>query len=981
MDARKEREDQTGMDRHVLEDIAKAAVARVGRAAADEAAGEGAAAEDGSWELRTRRPWTYVTPAGVARRDQGWKLHVSATPLSAPVVLARVVEVLVRRRCSFKFAATLAELSGLVSREQDRGSVGKFITVYPADDQAATAIAAELHAATLGLPGPPILSDRVYRPGSLVHYRYGVFSAPSVLDNDGSYASRLTAPDGTQVTDKRNAWYSPPSWAPCPFESGQAPVRVSAPAAVLLADRFVVRQAVRHNAKGGVYLAEDRHTGGQVIIKQARPHVGARLSGRDERDALRHEWRMLDLFGPLGVTARRVLLFDKDDNLFLAQERLEGTVLSAWAGERKAEGTDPHWRETVLALARRLAELVATVHEQGYIVRDLTPNNVIVTGDGDCRLIDLETAAKPGTLIGRTHTPGYAPPEQEQAPAHGPCPGVEADLYALGATVFYLVTACQPMLVADQAGQGRSWDSRVRRLVGVAAAGDPVATELAPLILGLMAEDPARRWDLARAREFLSGLATPDQAGATALGLAASDEAVAAHRLGPAVPDGAGAARWLGPAVPDEAGPAHRPDAAVPGGAALGPVEQDRLLRDGLTYTLRTMSAGSGGARLWPAIGYGANADPCGVQYGAAGVLDMMASLLGPEATHLPQDLRAHLTTGLRDGASWMIRRLASEHRPSPGLYFGRAGMAWALHAAGAALDDHDVRSAGLDLALGLPVSWPNPDICHGLAGTGTALLHLWHATGDPAFRDRASACADELLAVARRTPDTVLWTIPKDFDSGLAGVTHYGFAHGVAGIGAYLLAAGVALGREDCLETAVTAGRTLMDAADYHGEAAWWGEGPHGGAKMPHWCNGSSGIGTFLVRLHATTGDRQALEVARAAAAAVHGHRLRSGTAACHGLAGDGQFLLDLAELAGEPVYREQAEELAAVLWARATLRDGLLVVPDENALDVTFGWNTGLAGVLAFLLRLRHGGARPWMADAPILAPRALATAGGRA
>ncbi|MER6171113.1 class IV lanthionine synthetase LanL [Streptosporangium sp. NPDC001681] len=938
MNERKVRENEVDIDRHVLEDIARAALARADLAAVD---GEDGAA---TWEFHSRRPWMYVTPVGVARQAQGWKLHVSATPLSAPVVLARVVEVLARRRCPFKFAATLAELSDLVSREQDRGAVGKFVTVYPSDDRAATAIAEELHEATMGLPGPRILSDRVYKPGSLVHYRYGVFSAPLVLDNDGSYASRLTAPDGTLVTDKRNAWYSPPPWASCPFESGEAPVRSAAPEAVLLADRFVVRQAVRHSAKGGVFLAEDRDTGGTVVVKQARPHMGAKMSGRDERDNLRHEWRMLGLFGPLGITARRVALFDKDDSLFLVQERVEGTVLTAWAGERSTEGPGPRRRETVLRLVGRLVDLVATVHEQGYVVRDLTPNNIIVTEDGDGRLIDLETAAMPGTPVGRARTRGYAPPEQERAPAHGPCPSVEVDLYALGATVFYLVTACQPMLPPDEGEQARSWDSRVRTLVEVAASGNPLAAELAPMILGLMVEDPARRWDLARVRAFLSGLDTSPESPTVARG-----------------------------------------------GRRLGTAEQDRLLHDGLAYTWRSMSSGSpdGGtgpeARLWPVgAGYGVSADPCGVQYGAAGVLHLMASVVGPDAAPLPQELRARLTTGLRDGADWMIGRLAGEHRPSPGLYFGRAGMAWALHEVGRALDDHDVRSAGLGLALELPVSWPNPDICHGLAGTGMALVHLWNATGDRRLRDRASGCADELLKVAQRTPDTVLWPIPRDFDSALAGVVHYGFAHGVAGIAAYLLAAGIALGREDCLEMAAAAGRTLMDAADYQGAAALWAEGPRGGAKLPHWCNGSSGIGTFLVRLHAATGDRRALEVARAAAVAVHGHRLRSGTAACHGLAGDGQFLLDMADLTGEPVYREQAEELAAMLWARATMRDGLLVVPDENGLEVTFGWNTGLAGVLAFLWRLRHGGPRPWMADAAIgtaSAHEAFAAAVGRA
>ncbi|MFI6920660.1 hypothetical protein ACIBIZ_11975 [Nonomuraea spiralis] len=36
-----------------------------------------------------------------------------------------------------------------------------------------------------------------------------------------------------------------------------------------------------------------------------------------------------------------------------------------------------------------------------------------------------------------------------------------------------------------------------------------------------------------------------------------------------------------------------------------------------------------------------------------------------------------------------------------------------------------------------------------------------------------------------------------------------------------------------------------------------------------------------------------------------------------------------------------------------------------------MSFGWNTGLAGVLDFLLRLRHGGPRTWTADVPARMP----------
>ncbi|WP_214409101.1 class IV lanthionine synthetase LanL [Sphaerisporangium fuscum] len=893
----------------MLEDIARGVLGRVAGGAA-------------GWRFGHHEPWMYVTPeAEAGTRAQGWKLHVSATPLSAPVVLARVVEVLGRRGCPFKFAATQDDLTGLVSRALDRGSVGKFITVYPPDDATAREIAEELHRATYGLPGPPILSDRAYLPGSLVHYRFGVFSAPSVLDNDGSYSSRLTAPDGTRVTDDRKAWYSPPAWAVCPFDSGQAPVRTSAPRSVLLADRFEVRKALRHGAKGGVFLAEDRSGGGKVVIKQARPYLGATVMGTDERDQLRHEAAMLDLFGPLGVTARKVLLFERNDNVFLAQEYIEGTPLSGWAGKKDSPASER--RDQLVPLIRRLADLVHTVHGQGYVLRDLTPNNVMVMDGGDCRLIDLEMAARPGTPVPRAFTPGYAPPEQQLSARYGPAPGAEADMYALGATALFLLTGCRPALVPDRPAGPRSWDSRVEALVRVATQGDPVAAALAPLILGVMREDPARRWDLPRVRTFLDEMAS---------------------------------------------GPVPSPEPA--GAYRLGTEEQDRLLRDGLAHTLRTMTPGTGSVpspHLWPARNLGQSADPCAVQYGSAGVLALWARLADPArpGEGVPPGLRDDLLAGLRTAADWTVRRLEGEHRPSPGLYFGRAGIAWGLHEAGRALGDERLRAAGLEMALGLPIRWPNPDICHGLAGTGMALLHFWQATGDGRFLERADACADGLLEAAEHTPKTVLWPIPKDFDSALAGVVHYGFAHGVAGIGAYLLAAGRVLGRDDCVETALTAGETLLEAADHDGGRAWWADGPNGGNKLPHWCNGSSGVGTFLVRLHAADGDRRFRDAAHGAALAVHGNRLVSGTAACHGLAGDGQFLLDMADLLGEPAYREQAEELAGALWAHATLRDGLLVVPDENQAEVTVGWNTGLAGVLDFLHRLRHGGPRPWMAD----------------
>ncbi|PYC60728.1 serine/threonine protein kinase, partial [Streptomyces tateyamensis] len=110
-----------------------------------------------------------------AGRRQGWKLHVSAVPLSAPMVLTRAAEVLVAARAPFKCAGTPGRLAELVSGHYDRGGGGKFITRCPQDEHQLRWLAQELHRGTPQLPGAGTLCERPHRPGSLVRYRYGAF--------------------------------------------------------------------------------------------------------------------------------------------------------------------------------------------------------------------------------------------------------------------------------------------------------------------------------------------------------------------------------------------------------------------------------------------------------------------------------------------------------------------------------------------------------------------------------------------------------------------------------------------------------------------------------------------------------------------------------------------------------------------------------------------------------------------------------------
>ncbi|MFJ3215023.1 lanthionine synthetase LanC family protein [Kitasatospora sp. NPDC086801] len=1036
------------------------------RAALAEAGGRGGG---GDWEVTAEGFWcTARPPASDPLPGQGWKLHVSAASAVGEAVLAAVARVLADDPCPFKFATGEERLSELNSRNSDRGSAGKFITVYPADDAQFRRLAAGLDRATAGLPGPVVLSDRPYRPGSRVHYRFGAFAARAELGHDGEYRSVLHGPDGERAEDVRGASYRAPSWARDPLEAGAARRGAKRGAGVLLAERYAITAALRHSTKGGVFLGREAASGAEVVVKQARAHIEVDRAGTDARDALRHEAALLARLDGQGLAPHPIELIERDDSVFLVQERIAGQPLGAWVAARlRRDGSpDVDWAEAG-PVAHALLDLVEQVHAQGLVLRDLSPGNVMVRPDGRLRLVDLELAAETGRPAGSAGTPGYRAPEQGPGRLtlvhDGTCVADPAvDLYALGGLLFLLATGHDPLL-PDDLPQARPVTERLGRWLTLAARTGSTARRLTPAVLGLRAEQPGQRWSLAQVRAELAGGAAagarrsgdthPDPAdGGGTPGAVHGHDTIAAvtplwqapnrrnthtgrpdgpHAAGPtgaaappqraadssAAPAGAGAIRaaaappWRAAAhraTPAEhSGDAHggrsataatttagglraavRPDGAAPDAATHGASADllDRVLCDGLRQ-LAVTATPRRRDRLWPVVPAGERTDPCNVQHGAAGVLAVLARAVAAEG--LPGGVRAEAARTARTAAGWIERRLAAEPVVLPGLHFGRSGTAWALLDAARALGDEGLAVRAAALARRIPVEWPNPDVCHGAAGSGFTQLRFAaegftaEAAGDPAFLDRAARCGRALLAAARREPYGRVWPVPADFDSALAGITHLGFAHGVAGVGAFLLAAAEATGDRELLAGAVEAGHTLAATVrwDAPRESAWWPQsaGDPDRVRLSHWCSGSSGAGGFLLRLWLATGDATAYGLALAAGRAALAGRWHGGVSACHGLAGDGEYLLDLAEFTAEPEFRSGAEELAQLIAARSALRDGLLVLPDETGAGCAAGYGTGTAGALAFLLRLRHGGPRLWMDPAPPAVRRLQGAASG--
>ncbi|THA34581.1 hypothetical protein E6R18_07370 [Streptomyces sp. A1277] len=862
------------------------------------------------WTAVTDEVWCRVASRAGTGPDQGWKLHLSATAASAPAVLAKALDVLLRDESPFKFARSLDQVNALNSRATPRGSSGKFLTVYPRSDADAVRLARELHAATTGLAGPRILSDQPYAPYSLVHYRYGAFTGRQRLSDDGLLIWYIEDPDGNPVEDQRSGRYCPPPWAVCPFPAAVPLPPDKADAAsgqVLLGGRFEVREAIRHTNKGGVYRGTDVHTGAPVVIKETRPHVEGDASGHDVRDWLRAEARTLERLKGTGLAPEALALFEHGRHLFLAQSEVPGVSLRTWVAEHFRDVGGERYRVDALAQVARLVELVAAAHAHGCVLRDFTPGNVMVRPDGELRLIDLElaTAEAGSCLPTRVGTPGFSAPERlDDAPV-----SVTADYYSLGATACLVLVGKVPNLLPEEPAT-RPDEERLAAWLAACAGPANLPGGVAEMILGLMRDDPAERWDPSRAREALRRT--------------------------------------------DPARPRTRTGAQVP--PAEGEDRHDAVA--GLVNHLIDSMTPADDRRLWPVSTTAGQTDPCTVQQGAAGPLAVLTRYFELTADPRLPDL-------ISTAGHWVAER-TDTRSTRPGLHFGGRGTAWALYDAGRAIDDPALVEHALALALAPQEPALHHDITHGTAGSGMAALHLWHRTGDPRFAELAADAADRLASAAQRGPSAVSWAVPAEALTGESGKRYLGFAHGSAGIGCFILSTAVVSQRQEHLDLAVEVGEHLLHSAVSIGETVQWPAQAADEPTAPYWCHGAAGIGTFLVRLWQVTGDNRFGDLARRSTRAVMERASRAPLSQCHGLAGNGDFLLDMSAATGDLAYRAMATETGRLLATEGARRHGHVVFPNEYG-DVSTSWSDGSSGILAFLLRLRHADPRHWLVQLP--------------
>jgi Protein kinase domain len=363
--------------------------------------------------------------------SQGWKLHVSATILTACPVLRLIAPYLKRHDTRFKAPKSLAELHKLNSGVYYGFSqVGKFVTVYPKSAEAAADMASKLHTLTAKFAAPMVPYDNALRNRSCVYYRYGSFSSRLETTFRNKRVLAIARPDGELIPDLRGPRTAAPRWLTDPFQ----PVR-SQPAlefATPLDTDYTGYEALTQRGRGGIYQARDVSSVPRklCVIKEGRRYGETDWLGRDGFIRVKGEAHVLRSTGTAAVP-RVLRTFRANGCYYLVMEHISGKSLQQVLASCQRMST-----RRMFDYCAQMAQIVADIHAAGWAWRDCKPHNFFVDKTHKLRALDFEGACRldaPDPLWGGT--PGYIPPRQLRDSGSPDA----MDLYALGTSIMQLI--------------------------------------------------------------------------------------------------------------------------------------------------------------------------------------------------------------------------------------------------------------------------------------------------------------------------------------------------------------------------------------------------------------------------------------------------------------------------------------------------------------------------------------------------------------
>ncbi|MEM4723487.1 MAG: serine/threonine-protein kinase [Candidatus Hadarchaeum sp.] len=217
--------------------------------------------------------------------------------------------------------------------------------------------------------------------------------------------------------------------------------------------RYTIGKVLGQGGFGITYLGGDTRLSRPVAIKEFFPEgcqrngtmvQPTRITPSDftkMRERFLEEARLLARLNHPGIV-KVYDFFEENNTGYMVMEYLKGKSLSKFVKKRGGRLSE----QEAVGLILKVCEGLEVVHREGYLHRDIKPENIFVCDDGRVVLIDFGAAREFVATRARKHTviltSGFAPLEQYSERAKR---GAYTDIYALSATLYYLLTGEVPV--------------------------------------------------------------------------------------------------------------------------------------------------------------------------------------------------------------------------------------------------------------------------------------------------------------------------------------------------------------------------------------------------------------------------------------------------------------------------------------------------------------------------------------------------------
>lgn len=223
-----------------------------------------------------------------------------------------------------------------------------------------------------------------------------------------------------------------------------------------LADRYIVGRVVGYGGFGVTYIGWDAKLEQKVAIKEYLPsefstrapgHSQLTVYSGDKAEQFSKglnqfvdEAKRLAKFQNTTGIVKVFDSFEENQTAYIIMEYLDGETLAA---KLKRDGVMS--ADDAISLLMPIMESLETVHEEGILHRDIAPDNIFITKDGDAKLIDFGAARYATTGYSMSLTvlikPGFSPEEQYRTKGDQ---GPHTDVYSMAATLYKTITGKTP---------------------------------------------------------------------------------------------------------------------------------------------------------------------------------------------------------------------------------------------------------------------------------------------------------------------------------------------------------------------------------------------------------------------------------------------------------------------------------------------------------------------------------------------------------